>query len=725
MTDLGQFGVALDRAMLNQAGRDLYLGSDSAARGPGLASLAVPEDVTHTVRGRGELLGELVATVRQGGQVVVLHGNGGYGKTTVAAELAKLVAHSHHVWWVDATSAASVTEGLREVALRTGALPDEVRAAWSGDASATDLLWSGLAGYPAAWLLVLDNADDPRLLAPEGRLTAGRGWLRRPPTSGTVIVTSRDSRSSTWGRYRLVPVGVLDVEDAAAVLLDLAPDAGTLAEARELATRLGGLPLALRLAGTYLKSTSTMMTVPGAATPRSFAEYEVALADGLDLAGTTAQSERELLSRTWELSLDLLAERGAPLTRPLLRLLSTFEQMPIPTALLDARILADSDLFAGLTAHHLATLLEDLRGFGLIEYRSGDPVDVVVLHPLVREANLHHGDTTSQDEVRWRLLERGTSTHDPSDPQVWPMWRAMLPHCMPEGTPDAISWAAAMFCYHVGLDVESEALYRKVLASRLDVLGAEHVETLNIRMALATILYKRGDHFAAEQEYRALVEDFERTFGPEHPDTLSCRYTLALALAERDTHLAEEELLDLLKVRTRVMGAEDPDTLDVRQMLAWLRMTQDGGDGEAEAREVLRLQRQALGPDHSAVLFAHYQIAGYLDDQGDLEAASADYDSLVTAYTRTFGPEHRYTLDVRHARAVVLGRRGHFAAAEAELREVLAIRERLLGDDHPETQRTHPSLKLMIFANAATAPTDTEQQPDRDPIGERSGTQSG
>ena len=46
------------------------------------------------------------------------------------------------------------------------------------------------------WLLVVDNADDPQVLAGPGRSVAeGRGWLR-PVTgqAGRVLVTSRDGR---------------------------------------------------------------------------------------------------------------------------------------------------------------------------------------------------------------------------------------------------------------------------------------------------------------------------------------------------------------------------------------------------------------------------------------------------------------------------------------------------------------------------------------------------
>lgn len=286
--------------MVNQAGRDLYVGVPPAG-GPGLATLVVPEEVTHTIRGRADLLARLSSAA---GRVCVLHGNGGHGKTTVAVQFARQA--STEVWWVDASSATSLAEGLREVALRAGADERAVKDAWAGAGSAPEVLWAALDARPDPWLLVLDNADDPTVLSPDGRVAAGRGWLRTPKPAGTVLVTSRDGRRSEWGdRALLLPVDVLDVADAAAVLLELAPHAGDEADARDLAERLGRLPPALRLAGHYLRSTGDAVRLPGAVQPRTFAEYDLALADHPDAA------DREALSRTWELSLDLLASAAA------------------------------------------------------------------------------------------------------------------------------------------------------------------------------------------------------------------------------------------------------------------------------------------------------------------------------------------------------------------------------------------------------------------------------
>ena len=126
-------------------------------------------------------------------------------------------------------------------------------------------------------------------------------------------MTSRDGSSSAWGRHaRIVHIDPLEEGDGARVLLDRAPRAGTEPEARDLARRLGGLPLALHLAGSYLSSEAALL--------RSFREYLLALDDlGSRHRLLTSRPDldapadkRQILVRTWELSLDTLSRNGTP-----------------------------------------------------------------------------------------------------------------------------------------------------------------------------------------------------------------------------------------------------------------------------------------------------------------------------------------------------------------------------------------------------------------------------
>ena len=118
--------------------------------------------------GRTELLADLEVALRSGGPTVVqaVTGMGGVGKTTAAIEY----AHRHHdefdiAWWVPAEDAALIPERLAELALALDLTTATTLRGWG---------WLGCwASWRVRdrWLLVFDNAEDPRALArflPEG-----------------------------------------------------------------------------------------------------------------------------------------------------------------------------------------------------------------------------------------------------------------------------------------------------------------------------------------------------------------------------------------------------------------------------------------------------------------------------------------------------------------------------------------------------------------------------
>ena len=286
------------------------------------------------------------------GGLVILTGPAGVGKSAVALAYAtvpprgRLGTGRPLVWWVQASDVSSLTGGLLSVARLLGAYPDDLTAIRRRAPDSPDRLWGLLEGSPHPWVLVFDNADDPGVLGcppmrpcsgtrpcADGRVLPadGTGWVRRGKR-GLVIVTSRDGDAAAWGHgTQVVRLPPLQVQDAARLLRDWAPGAGSEAEARRLAARIGGLPLPLMLAARDLSSDVTRR--------RSFGDYVHDLDDpgcrprllspepGL---GTPAD-DRSVVLRTWELSLDELSRRGVPQGRHLLRLLSCFAAaIPVP-----------------------------------------------------------------------------------------------------------------------------------------------------------------------------------------------------------------------------------------------------------------------------------------------------------------------------------------------------------------------------------------------------------
>jgi hypothetical protein len=232
------------------------------------------------------------------------------GKTTLAAWLAERAEQQGKtVFWIRWRDTESLTTQMIEVATTLGLPMAKVGLAQESGASLIDLVWDHLA-TTGNWLLVIDNVDQPQALSPAGEpLAAYRGWVR-PSKRGLLIVTSRDRTQPTWGpAAELVDLTPLDDSAGAQVLLELAPHAGSSDEARLLSTRLGGLPLALHAAGTFLaQPTARTRTFTG------YLESVDVLPENSD--ATKPEQARALIGHTWELSLDQLASEDLPLARP-------------------------------------------------------------------------------------------------------------------------------------------------------------------------------------------------------------------------------------------------------------------------------------------------------------------------------------------------------------------------------------------------------------------------
>jgi NB-ARC domain len=264
------------------------------------------------VRGRDALLRELrrglARQPRRRGGAWVLAGMGGVGKSTVALRIAEMArVQGWRVWWVNAADGVSLTGGMLEVLDQMGAPDSVTRPVREGAPVAADRAWEFLSHTRSArrCLLVFDNADDPELLAPcTGRPADGTGWIR-PDSPVTVIVTTRHGDPATWGAsMRLHVLRPLDEAAGADVLRDLAATADrTGSEAAALARRLGGLPLALHLAGTHLGSSFSPW--------HSFADYlraldSVELPDAVIDIGDPRADPRATVIGTWEFSLQAL-----------------------------------------------------------------------------------------------------------------------------------------------------------------------------------------------------------------------------------------------------------------------------------------------------------------------------------------------------------------------------------------------------------------------------------
>jgi tetratricopeptide (TPR) repeat protein len=683
------------------------------------ASVAVPLGrLPVDVRGRDDVLRSL----RGQRGLLVLAGMGGVGKSTVAAELARFVALDEPVWWVSAADASSLVSGIITVARRLGAGEADLEALAAQAGDGPDRLWALLERAPEGWMLVFDNADQPRLLGGRAASVAdGTGWARAS-RRGLVLVTSRQIERATWGRdvrvHRLDPLPDLE---AAQVLIDLAPHAGDQADARALAQRLGGLPLALRLAGSYLGADIARW--------QTFDAYRQALDEGPigdrlpgpDPGTDQVPDERATVMHTWEVSLDNLARHGLPEARPMLRLLSCFAPaVSIPLDILDpehvAGLLAPAiAMTPGQRSARLESTLRGLARVGLVDPGGGPGQMALVVHPVVADTNRAHllNATSSADPdpvmVRNTAVALVVAAIDelrPEQPADWPRFRRLRPHVQALLAASAsylddehlarlaTATTRTAFAHHLaGATSTAEELSDAALAQSLR-LGLDHPAVLAARHELAYQIVQQGRLAEAEQEFRLVVDARRRVLGEDHPHTLHTRLGHARAVALQG-RLAEAEAAfrELLDRQIRALGDEHPGILPIRHQLARV-VGKQGRWAEAEAahRRILDARRRVFGEEHPRTLTTRHNLTGVIGKQGRWAEAEEAYRDLLEALDRVLGEDHRDTLATRSKLAGAVAGQGRWEEAEAMYRAALDARIRVHGENHPYTLDTRHDL---------------------------------
>jgi tetratricopeptide (TPR) repeat protein len=594
--------------------------------------------------GRAELLAELEAALRSGRPTVVqaVTGMGGIGKSTAAIEY----AHRHHeefdiAWWVPAEDPALIPERLAELALAL-----DLTAATSPAGVGVARLLGELAGR-GRWLVVFDNAEDPRALSrflPEG--------------PGQVLVTSRNP---AWrGIAEVVGVREFTRAESIALLRRLAPDLAEV-EADRVAEAVGDLPLAVEQAGSLLADTG--MAVDEYL--RLLAERAQDVLDH-DPGGVYPQS----VAASWAVAFDRLAADD-PTALDLLTLVAWCGSDPVPLTLLTEHRDALPETLRPIATDPLVmarcTAILHRRGMATV---SPQGIQLHRIPAALLRARNHGSDVTGA--AGWAaavvgLLNETAPGKVRNDAGGWPLWRRLLSHVLAAAGHDAA----------------------------LEAVPAEATRLLD---RAATYLQIRGEPQAALAPYERAYDVRREKFGDDHPDTLAAASNLALNLwylgeFQRARTLDEETLAR----RRRVLGEDAPDTLT-----SAIQLANDlfGLGNYPQARELqeemLSRRRRILGDDHPDTLTSASLLGGVLWSLGDYQQARQLQSDAFTRSRRVLGEDHTNTLASALLLGMVLWSLGDYQQARQILGNTLARSRRALGEDHTVTLGSASILGLTL-----------------------------
>jgi tetratricopeptide (TPR) repeat protein len=589
--------------------------------------------------GRNEEINSIRAPLTQTGsrgvRGLALWGLGGVGKTALALEYSHRYAGEYGlIWWVTATTPEAIAADLGRLAGKLG-----VRQ--SAQRDMLEELW-GILSQRDSWLLVFDDADEPRGLRPF--------WP--PRGSGHVLVTSRNPN---WGN--LAPAVRLDVlrPEEAVEFLDQRISSVDRDLPEALAHELGYLPLALEQAAAYLEQTGI-----------SLARYlRLWRRRAVEMYSRGRPSDyMETVATTWSVSMERVRDRE-PAAEDLLRLYAYLGPDVIPRylPLLAPELLPDRLAEAASDELKYDDLVGALARYSLVA-ASASTLDV---HRLV------------QGVVRKDLA--------PTDQRQWASVAARLVHA----------------CLPIGLDHVGDRRWTGLLAGHA-LAAAEHAEELGIELTTATLLVNNaalymedvGTYHRARDLFQWALNIGLRANNVDDRDLALIEKNLGSMLAKTGELNAARTTCE--KALARASATAQPDDIRVARIANDLALVLDTlGEfqtAKAYLERSVNIWEAAAGPYHPELAITLGNLGMILHHLQDLDRAQSVLERALAMHETT-GTDGSAAL---HNFATVQEDLGNHTDAHATLERVLAIEEKRYGPLHPEVANTLSTLARVVNA---------------------------
>jgi len=602
----------------------------------------------------------------------------GCGKTQLAVAFAHAAAQQAEVelvFWVTATSTASVLSGYAEAAAVAG-------VAGAGDAeSVSARLLGWLRDTSRPWLVVLDDLTVTAALG-------DRLWPSGP--AGRVLMTTADASTVTGHRARIVPVGPFSRREALTYLMGrLAADVDQRLGAIDLVGELGNEPLALAQASAVI-ATSEL-------TCHDYREHFLDRRE--KLAGASPSGEPAAAAVTWELSIDhaeLLAQGTA---QSLLVLAALLDGDGIPGTVLTSPAaceycgVASPAVQDGLAALEHAGLLAADPAAGLPGAprltRLSWPVQAAVRAAMpagmltdavgaAADALLQAWPPEAADPPEWlaRALRSCTdSLRQTAGDLLW------------EGGCHPLLLRAGESLDTAGLTGPAVAYWTELADTSDRVLGTGHPQTSEISERLAKACLAAGQTAEAISLLQTIWAERARGRGPDHPGTIEASRDLGLALVGAGRFdQASVVLAEAVAGWERSQGTGSPPALAAREDLAAAhRSAGQLADAIALYRRVLADRERAYGSGHADTTATRQKLAEALLADGQAKAAVSQYERVVADRERTLGAGDVHTIAARGALGSAYYAAGKMASAVRLAEQTAEDYTRILGASHRDT----------------------------------------
>lgn len=712
------------------------------------ANAYLPYQQNDDFAGRREALLQLarlllpnVKKKRKQHRAVAITGMGGLGKTQLAVEFSYRYGRFFPggVYWLNFADGETVPEEVVNMGGERGmALFREAdRLEQADKIGRVTKAWQ----EPIPRLLIFDNCEDEALLAK---------WL---PVSGgsAVLLTSRRAHWARALRVTELPLPFLEVDESIHLLQNLVPDLDD-DDAAAIAIELGHLPLALHLAGSFLRRyqrvtaaqyldqlrAKTILNHPslqGRGTVFSPTGHE------LDVGRTFAVNWEQLNAND---ETDALA----------LRLLTSAAQFapgePLPSDLLLATVTAKpDDMFQLLLAEDgLARLVGlgfvKMEGQSLVTLHRLVVAFVQVMAPNVGAAKTAVFTTVIQTIAAQQKRDIDLLNLPLPSSHLRHLVESALAHVTPLGQGSILAWQLTLFLIHHLISVkdftQAGQFISKGLSLTETIFGNEGLEfgkmryfqarqlalegqleqardlaneawhlqqkgTSNIldlaeaRAFLGLMHMRLGELPTAKQHIEAALQQQE-ALPNINPEYLANRFVdlgrcySYLGNFAQSLHFFEQAL----SIIDGLYGELHYKTADIISYIGSV-LSKLGRFQEAKAQHgrALAIGKELFGTD-SVQLIAFLKNAGVLEWRiGDFSAARTYFEQSLKLAQTHYPPAHPFVAHGLNDVGEVLTQLGDYEKAQTYHEQALAIRRQIFGDGHFETMRSLSMLGEVLL----------------------------
>ncbi|KAH8434342.1 uncharacterized protein LDX57_011991 [Aspergillus melleus] len=657
-------------------------------------------------------------------KIAVLHGMGGIGKTQMAIQFSRIHKGDYtSIFWLNGKDRGAL---IRSLAMNAPRIPkDQLRCTIDTPKNEVEeerlaqevLKWFSIEGN-SKWLLIFDNVDKySSSEVPRDSDAYDIGEFFPIADQGFIVITTRLNQLTEIGTplriEKLAPEMAFELLQRCSGYRGLVfggsvSGQGPSSDIKRLLARLDGLPLAIVIAGSFMRRTG----MPLSKYLRHYEDSWYSLQTGSE---PRLGYDHGNMITAWTISYYEIKKRSHKAAF-LLRVFSYLSNHDIWFELVQsaAKSLEIPTWFRESVSDEISfsRIIQHLVEFSMIQTQ--ETGKCYSIHPVIQDWCQNIPSTSERETAdhvhqlkKVSLVSIGFCIPPSTEPEYWVLQQRLLAHAdaarqivkrdkeflLDREVLYSMLKIADLYSDQDRLE-DAESMYNIALVGYESVLGSHHPDTLHTVDNLACLYRQRARFTEAEIAYQRTLEGYRHTVGAEHKLTLGTANNLGLLFKDQGklieaAAIFEETLLGF----ERSVGPRDLFTLILVTNLAITYQSQ------GKLTDAARLHQRALdgfekslGSNHPNTLHVVNNLGINLRHRGKFADAEKMYRRAFDGYTNVLGPDHTDTLMAANNLGVLFNYQGKLQMAEEMIQYVLAARMRKVGAEHADTLTSMSSL---------------------------------